>query len=353
VARSFGALLAQLAEAYAQRQPGDPDNVVPDKPVDWTFGRTRMDNRPWFWMDKPSRDGVSPNAYFDGIWMVGQMYFDTFNPPSGPMNRAWYFLARGSSADPTSDAYSQYLPQGMSGIGLAKTGAIAYKAMTDYLTEEMGYDGVRDICLKAATVLYGAQSAEAAAVANAFAAINVGGAAGQPAPVRVSFPAGELPAGTVLSGYYQLEHFKVIPVNEWVPLKAKVDNATNPALDWKAQGVPGLQTSTGGASPTQGAFNADGEYKAPDKGEGFWSVQAWSRQDPRQFAQGLVWALPTDGNGDGEFDALDFADFSMLCYLPYYIKDYVNPYALYGPHTTISDPDIQLVVQAFNNAYGR
>src|SRR5262249_53481309 len=109
--RSTGALLAQLAEASAQRQPGDPDNVLPNAPVDWTFGRTRMDGRPWFWMDKPSRDGVSPDAYFDGIWMVGQQYFDTFNPGSGPMNRAWYFLAQGSSADPTSDAFSQYLPQ--------------------------------------------------------------------------------------------------------------------------------------------------------------------------------------------------------------------------------------------------
>jgi Zn-dependent metalloprotease len=351
--RSTGALLAQLAEAYAQRQPGDPADVLPDAPVDWTFGRTRMDGRPFFWMDKPSRDGFSPDAYFDGIWMVGQQYFDTFNPGSGPMNRAWYFLAQGASSDPTSDAYSPYLPQGMRGIGLAKTGAIAYKALTDYYTDETGYDQARDGCISAAQDLYGATSPEAAAVANAFAAVNVGAADGQRAPVRVSFPAGLIPADSVLSGIYELEHFTIVPAGQWVQLNAQVDHATNAAVEWKAQGVPGLQTSRGGSSPTQGTFDADGAYRAPDKGDGFWSVQAWSKQDPRQFAQGLVWALATDGNGDGEFDALDFADYAMLCYLPYYFKDYLNPYALYGPHTSIGDPDIQVVVQAFNNAYGR
>jgi Zn-dependent metalloprotease len=352
--RANGALLAQLAEAYAQRQPGDPDNALPNAPVDWTLGRTRMDNRPWFWMDKPSRDGVSPDAWFDGIWMIGQQYFDTFNPGAGPMDRAWFFMAQGASNDPTSDFYSPFLPQGMSGIGLSKTGAIAYKALTDYYTDETGYDGARDGCLKAATALYGAQSPEAAAVANAFAAINVGGAAGQPASVRVSFPAGALPADSVLTGDYMLEHFTVVPAGQPVQLRIQVDNAANTDVQWMAQGVPGLQTDTAGASaPTQGAFDANGFYRAPDKGDAVWAVQAYSKEDPRRFAQGLVWSLTTDGNGDGEFDALDFADYAMLCYLPYYIKDYVNPYALYGPQTTIADPDIEIVVEAFNNAFGR
>jgi hypothetical protein len=351
--RSTGALLAQLAEAYAQRQPGDPANALPAVPVDWTFGRTRADKRPWFWMDRPGRDGLSPDAWFDGIWMVGQRYFDTSNPGSGPMNRAWFFLSEGASQNPASEAHSAYLPQGMTGIGLAKTGAIAYKALTDYYTDETGYALARDACIKAAEALYGAGSAEAAAVADAFAAINVGAASGQHAVVRVSFPEGQLPEGTELSGVYDLEHYQIVPVGEWVRLRAKVENATNPALDWKAQGVPGIQTTRGGAPATQGEFNADGAWRAPGKGDGYWSVQAWSKEDPRQFAQGLVWALATDGNGDGEFDALDFADYAMLCYLPYYLKDYLNPYSLYGPHTTITDPDLQVVVEAFNNAYSR
>jgi Zn-dependent metalloprotease len=351
--RSTGALLAQLAEAYAQRQPGDPDDVLPNAPVDWTFGRTRMDGRPWFWMDKPSRDGVSPDAWFDGLWMVGQMYFDTFNPGSGPMNRAWYFLAQGSSSDPSSDAYSPFLPQGMSGIGLAKTGAIAYKALTDYYTDQTGYDLARVACIQAAKDLFGANSPEADAVANAFAAINVGGAAGQPAAVRVSFPGTAIDPDTVLSGDYRFEHFMVVPAGQSVQLKIQVDNATDTSVTWKAQGVPGLQTTSGGGAPTQGIFDASGAYRAPDKGDNIWAVQAYSKQDPRRFAQGVVFALATDGNGDGEFDALDFADYAMLCYLPYYIKDYVNPYALYGPQTSIADPDIELVVEAFNNAFNQ
>jgi hypothetical protein len=159
-------------------------------------------------------------------------------------------------------------------------------------------------------------------------------------------------ANTVLSGNYLLEHFMIVPAGQRVLLRAQVDNATDSGIVWKAQGVPGLRISFGGSSPT-GNFDADGAYQAPDKGDAFWSVQAWSKQDPRQFAQGLVWALATDGNGDGDFDALDFADFAMLCYLPFNFKDFLNPYALYGPHTTISDPDIEVVVEAFKNAYGR
>ena len=349
--RSNGALLAQLAQAYSQRQPGDPVNLLPIAPVDWTFGRTRMDGRPWFWMDKPSRDGVSPDAYFDGIWMVGQMYFDTFNPGSGPMNRAWYFLSQGASSLAGSDTHSAFLPQGMTGIGLAKTGAIAYKALTDYYTDATGYYEARVACLKAATDLHGAGSTEVAAVANAFAAINVGGAAGQPAPVRVTFPAGQLEPGTPLAGFFDLEHYMVVSSSEWTPINIQVDNATDTRVEWKAQGVPGILATSGGSTPTQGTFNEKGEYRGPGKGDGYWSIQAWSKQDPRQFAQGLVWALATDGNGDGEFDALDFADFAMLCYLPFNFKDYLNPYALYGPHTSIADPDIQVVVQAFNNAF--
>ncbi|HJV23301.1 MAG TPA: M4 family metallopeptidase, partial [Holophagaceae bacterium] len=349
--RSTGALVSQMAEAYAQRQPGDPADVLPAAPVDWTFGRNRMDGRPWFWLDKPSRDGVSPDAYFDGIWMVGQGYFDTFNFGSGPMNRAWYFLAQGASALPDSDAYSTFLPQGMTGIGLNKTSAIAYKALTDYTTDETGYDGARVACLAAATDLYGPGSPEVAAVANAFAAINVGPAVGQPAPVRVSFPAGQVEPGTPISGFFDLEHFMVVPSSDWTPLHIQVDHATDTRVDWKAQGVPGILGSTGGSTPTQGVFNADGAYHAPGKGDGYWSIQAWSRQDPRQFAQGVVWALATDGNGDGDFDALDFADYAMLCYLPYYVKDYLNPYALFGPHTSIADPEIQLVNMAFHNAF--
>lgn len=351
--RSTGALLAQLAEAWAQRQPGDPAGTLPGAPVDWTFGRTRSDGRPFFWMDKPSRDGRSPDAWFDGVWMVGQMYFDSFNVGAGPMNRAWYFLSEGASADATSAAFSRYLPQGMRGVGLARTAAIAYKALTDYYTDETGYHEARAACLKAAAALYGAQAPEVAAVANAFAAINVGGAAGQPDAVRVSFPAGMLEAGTALSGVYSLEHYMIVPAGQWVRLQVAVEHATDTSVEWKAEGVPGIQTATGGSTRTQGVFNAQGAFKAPDKGDGNWAVQAWSKQDPRQFAQGLVWGLATDGNGDGEFDALDFADYAMLCYLPFNFKDYLNPYALYGPHTSISDPDIQVVVQAFNNAFSR
>ncbi|HJV22234.1 MAG TPA: M4 family metallopeptidase [Holophagaceae bacterium] len=351
--RATGALFTQLAEAYAQRQPGDPANQIPSAAVDWTFGRTRADGRPWFWMDRPSRDGISPDAYFDGIWMLGQGYVDGISFGDGPMNRAWYFLAQGASATPGSNGYSAFLPQGMMGIGLQKTALIAYKALTERYDDFTDYRGARAACLAAAADLHGAGSAEVAAVANAFAAVNIGAAQGGQEPVSVAFQKNLADAGSPLAPLLQAQQFMFIPTGEWVRLKAHAANATDGSLDWRPEGVPGIMVTDGGSTTSQGTFNAAGLYRAPDKGNALWSVQAWSRQDPRQFAQGAVWAFDTDGDGDGTVDALDFADFTMLCYLPSGFKDFLNPHALFGSHTSIGDPELQLTVLAFNNAFNQ
>ncbi len=349
--RSTGALLSQLAEAYAQRQPTDPADTIPAAPVDWMFGRTRYDDRPFFWMIKPSKDGFSADAYFDGIWMLGQQYFDGFSYGDGPMNRAWYFMAEGASSDSSSDAYSPFLPQGMAGIGLHKVGQILFKALTERYLDTSGYDEARVACIAAAEELFGAGSPEVVAVTNAFAAVNVGAPFGGSAPVRVSFPDHLVEDGTPAAPNFVIQHFQFVPTGEWVKLKAQVQNAANPAVTWKATGVPGLMTSAGGATQSQGTFRADGAYRAPAKGNTTWSVQAWSAEDPRQFAQSVVWAFDLDSNGDSELDALDMADIAMLAYLPSPFKDALNPNALYGKRTSISDWDIQMVTLAFNNAF--
>jgi hypothetical protein len=267
------------------------------------------------------------------------------------MNRAWYFLSEGASTVPSSSAYILYLPQGMAGIGLNKTVQIAYKAAMERFTEATDYDAARTACIAAAKDLYGAGAdcAESIAVENAFAAVNIGGAHGKPAPVKVTFDDQLMPEGTLLAEVFTTNHFTVVALGQWVPLKVTVANAADPSLTWKATGVPGLLQSTGGDNAQQGVFNADGLYKAPERGEGYWSVQAWSNQDDRQFAQGMVWALSLDANGDGDTDALDMADIAMLCYLPYPYKNYLNPYALFGPNTGIGDPEVQLVKQGLTN----
>jgi hypothetical protein len=151
----------------------------------------------------------------------------------------------------------------------------------------------------------------------------------------------------------QYQRFQVVPSGERVRLQVNVLNTPNTALSWKAQGVPGLVLTTGSSAVQQGTFDAEGYYRAPMKGNYAWSVQAWSEEDPRQFAQSVIWALDMDSNGDGDVDALDMADIAMLTYVPAGLKKAINPYALYGPNSSIADWDVQLVTQAFHNAFTR
>ncbi len=139
--------------------------------VPWQIG-PQLSNPPLRYMYKPSKDGVSPDAWSFHIGQLNVHY------SSGPMNRAMYFLAQGATTTPTDDTYSTYLPGGMTGIGNDKASKIWYRVMTTGLTSSSNYHDARIACEAAATALYGAT--ELAAVQNAFHAINVGPVAGQP-----------------------------------------------------------------------------------------------------------------------------------------------------------------------------
>jgi len=121
------------------------------------------------YMYKPSKDGKSPDAWSSTLKNLDVHY------SSGPMNRCWYFLARGASAT-AGDYYTSYLPNGMAGIGNDKAGKIWYRALTVYMTSSTNYAGARAACISAVKDLYGAGGAEEQAVWNAFAGINVGSA---------------------------------------------------------------------------------------------------------------------------------------------------------------------------------
>ncbi|MCE1204421.1 MAG: M4 family metallopeptidase [Holophagaceae bacterium] len=122
------------------------------------------------WMYKPSKDGASKDAWSSTLGSLDVHY------SSGPMNRCWYFLARGSSNVSTSDYYSSYMPAGMAGIGNDHAAKIAYRALTVYMTASTNYAAARTAFINAAKDLYGAGGADEQAVWNAFAAINVGAA---------------------------------------------------------------------------------------------------------------------------------------------------------------------------------
>ena len=146
---------------------GGAPTTIGDTGGTWTIGE-QLNATPLRYMIKPSKDGASPDA-----WSTSTAGLDV-HYSSGPMNRAFYFLSKGASATTGADDYSKYLPSGMTGIGNDKAAKIAFLALSAKMTASTKYAAARTAFLAAATDLYGATSAEYAAVENAFGGINVG-----------------------------------------------------------------------------------------------------------------------------------------------------------------------------------
>ncbi|MDQ0751403.1 Zn-dependent metalloprotease [Streptomyces africanus] len=129
------------------------------------------DGTPLRYMDKPSKDGASKDAWYSGIGSIDVHY------SSGPANHFFYLLSEGSGTktingvtydSPTSDG----LP--VTGIGRDKAEKIWFRALTTKFTSTTNYAGARTGTLAATGELYGTDSAEYKAVQDAWAGINVG-----------------------------------------------------------------------------------------------------------------------------------------------------------------------------------
>ncbi|MEV5977059.1 M4 family metallopeptidase [Streptomyces sp. NPDC052114] len=137
------------------------------------------DGTPLRYMDKPSKDGASKDAWYSGIGNIDVHY------SSGVANHFYYLLSEGSGKkeingvqydSPTSDG----LP--VTGIGRDKASLIWFKALTTKFTTTTNYAAARTGTLAVAGELYGTTSAEYTAVANAWAAVNVGSRPGGEQP---------------------------------------------------------------------------------------------------------------------------------------------------------------------------
>ncbi|WPO91849.1 M4 family metallopeptidase [Chryseobacterium sp. HR92] len=136
------------------------------------------------------RDMANPNAYNQPDTYKGTYWKDASSSctPQGNPNlpgyndycgvhtnsgvlNFWYYLlvTGGSGTNDNSFAYN------VSGIGLDKAGAIAYRTLTTYLTSSSNYANARTYSIQAATDLYGATSNEVTQVKNAWNAVGVGG----------------------------------------------------------------------------------------------------------------------------------------------------------------------------------
>jgi Zn-dependent metalloprotease len=110
-----------------------------------------------------------PNCYQGTYWYTGTADNGGVHTNSGVGNFFYYLLVNGGSA--TNDKGNSY---NVIGIGLTKANAILYRSETAYLTPTSNYAAWRTACINAATDLYGAGSAEANEVMNAWYAVGVG-----------------------------------------------------------------------------------------------------------------------------------------------------------------------------------
>ncbi len=348
-------IFGKMIEAYAQR-PAGQDDAVPEfaTPADaatWQIGRRAGKGTPLAHFVKPSLDGKSADAWYDGIEVTYHGY------ASGPLRRMFYFLAQGASSTPSSNAYSPFLPGGMTGLGNDKATKIWYKAVTEFLTQGSNYADCRDAAILAAHELFPEGGLAEAAVAKAFAAINIGSAPGQPARVKVSFPQVHADPGLFnnYSSYYPDRYAKIqiVPCQAQVKLKCLVENTANTALTWSL-GDPttdmygdDLTTTIGGSITPEGVWTTP---LMTNNGGGPWVVKATSQADPLQFAKGRVLALPMDADLDAETDALDLGALAMSFGLPN--DKVVYPMAaVWNNYGAPQDLDFAVLLEGLGNAF--
>ena len=169
-------IFAAAVEFNAQNGADAGDYLVGEK-ID-----IRGNGTPLRYMDRPSRDGSSKDYWYSGIGGVDVHY------SSGPANHFFYLLSEGSGAKTVNGvAYDSptYDGRPVTGIGIAAAEKIWFKALTEKMTSTTNYAGARTATLSAAADLFGTGSAQYAAVAHAWAAVNVG-----------SRPGGSEPGGT-------------------------------------------------------------------------------------------------------------------------------------------------------------
>lgn len=341
IAEATGDIFGVLIRAYSKRAPGT-DTVVPASGVSWSLAEQNG--------LKPIRDMRKPSTidYGRDNWYAGIGYTQS-NFASGVMNRAFYFLAQGASSTPGAPDHSVYLPGGMSGVGNDHAARIWYKMVTEYLTPSATFNDVRSGALQSAVDLYGAGSADEAAVQRAFAAVNLGAADGVE-PVRINFamvhPDGSLlnPEGSGDTG--GLGRMPIVPMALTVQLAVDLTGTTDTRVEYRLGGVPGSQYNPGFRNEG-GTITADGAW-TPNRSWGFHALSVVSKADPRQYAEGVALVVDGDADSDTEFDAIDLGGVALSWGLDVPAK---------ASHCVLQDYsvtsfDVLAIVEAFHNAFG-
>ena len=152
---SFSDIFGTTVEAFAR--PND---------WDWLIGGDRGAFRS---MSNPPAAG-DPDTYFGNNWApLGGGDNGGVHTNSGVQNKWFYILTEGDNGtNDVGDSYS------VTGIGMTKAGAIAYRNLVAYLTVSSEYDDARFYAIQSATDLYGGCTPEVIATTNAWYAVGVG-----------------------------------------------------------------------------------------------------------------------------------------------------------------------------------
>ncbi|MFD0271552.1 M4 family metallopeptidase [Streptomyces sp. NPDC127106] len=227
-------IMAAAVEFYANN-PSDVGDYLVGEKID-----INGDGTPLRYMDKPSKDGSSKDAWYSGLGSIDVHY------SSGPANHWYYLASEGSGAkvingvsydSPTSDG----LP--VTPIGRDAASKIWFRALTvGYFKSNTNYAAARTATLQAAADLYGAGSATYNNTANAWAAINVG--------PRIN-------DGVTVT---QIPNQNTV-INTAVSLQVQATSTNPGALSYAATGLPAglsINSSTGlisGTATTAGTSN--------------------------------------------------------------------------------------------------
>lgn len=127
-------------------------------------------------MSNPN-DYAQPDTYKGAFWYTGTADYGGVHTNSGVLNFWFYLLSQGGTG--TNDNGFAY---NVSGIGIDKAAAIAFRTNTVYLVSTSQYIDARNLSIQAATDLYGATSNEVTQTTNAWNAVGVGTAVIPPPP---------------------------------------------------------------------------------------------------------------------------------------------------------------------------
>ncbi|MDJ0384033.1 M4 family metallopeptidase [Streptomyces sp. G-G2] len=153
-------ILGTAGEFFADNATDTPDYYIGE----------RVTKTPLRTMDRPSSDGTSRDYWSRD---VGSLPADA---ASGPARHFFYLLSEGSGRKVVNGiTYDSPTYDGSKLLGITQDKAVRiwYRALTVYMTSTANYSRARAATLQAATDLYGVASAERAAVAATWNAVNV------------------------------------------------------------------------------------------------------------------------------------------------------------------------------------